>query len=150
MYLYERKNAAKCGTQSGYARHTREKSPKCQPCKDAKKAASSSRASQVNAETARVTYLANTYNMTAKQYEEMFTAQEGLCAICGNPETRVSNGKTWWLAVDHDHTCCSGSRSCGKCARQLLCHSCNPGLGYFKDDIALSEAATEYLRKWAK
>jgi hypothetical protein len=28
--------------------------------------------------------------------------------------------------VDHDHACCQKkNRSCGKCIRGLLCHTCN-------------------------
>lgn len=31
--------------------------------------------------------------------------------------------------IDHDHTCCDGSHSCGACIRGMLCNACNVGLG---------------------
>lgn len=36
--------------------------------------------------------------------------------------------------VDHDHKCCAGNRSCGKCIRGLLCRQCNLLLGVAKDN----------------
>lgn len=41
------------------------------------------------------------------------------CDWCGNP----FNNST--PRIDHDHTCCSGKRSCGKCLRGFLHESCN-------------------------
>ena len=60
------------------------------------------------------------------------------CDICGR------DGET--LAVDHDHECCSGKYSCGRCIRGFLCNNCNNGLGRFRDDPALLESAIKYLR----
>ena len=40
---------------------------------------------------------------------------------CANPQCEIVDG----LEVDHDHSCCSGANSCGKCVRGLLCHHCN-------------------------
>ena len=36
--------------------------------------------------------------------------------------------------VDHDHSCCPGSKTCGKCLRGLACQKCNQGIGQFGDD----------------
>jgi len=58
------------------------------------------------------------------------------CAICGSYEKP---------SIDHDHSCCPGEKSCGKCVRGTLCGSCNLGLGAFKDDPARIVRAAEYL-----
>jgi hypothetical protein len=51
----------------------------------------------------------------------MLDAQHNGCKLCGEPLVN--------FVIDHDHACCSGRRSCGKCVRGLLCVSCNAGLG---------------------
>jgi len=91
------------------------------------------------------------YGLAAGQYEAMFEAQGGVCAICRKPETQVDkvSGVLCSLGVDHDHGCCPGDRACGKCVRGLLCMSCNHGLGRFGDDPALLTAAIDYLLKGA-
>jgi hypothetical protein len=86
-------------------------------------------------------YVITRHGITVEQYQELLERQEGLCACCGGlpePGTR--------LHIDHDHACCPGKTSCGRCVRGLLCVRCNKGLGQFRDDIARLEAAIEYLR----
>lgn len=61
------------------------------------------------------------YKMTLEEYEAMLVAQDGHCATC--PITPEQNGRA--LDVDHDHDCCPGKRSCGRCVRGLLCMECN-------------------------
>ncbi|WP_409331143.1 endonuclease VII domain-containing protein [Trujillonella humicola] len=89
----------------------------------------------------RRAYLVRTYGITWQEYDALLAKQGGGCAICGGPP-----GERYSLHVDHDHACCSGSRSCGACIRGLLCHGCNSGLGSFRDDRARLEAAVAYLQ----
>jgi hypothetical protein len=69
------------------------------------------------------------FNLDVIKYQEMFKAQNGLCAICGKPETNMYKGKIRNLAVDHDH-------ATGR-IRGLLCSKCNTGLGALNDDVLL-------------
>jgi hypothetical protein len=91
---------------------------------------------------ARYTRRMRTYSYRLSQYElrQMFDAQGGVCKLCGGVNT---DGKA--LHVDHDHACCSGKTSCGKCVRALLCNSCNMGLGKFGDDPSLLRRAADYI-----
>lgn len=74
--------------------------------------------------------LRRAFKLTMEQYEQMLTAQGGVCFNCKRPETRkTQKGHTARLAVDHDHSCCPGDYTCGKCIRALLCHGCNVSLG---------------------
>lgn len=78
------------------------------------------------------------YGMSIAEYDALFVAQGGVCAICRCPETvKLSNGNVRPLAVDHDHKT--------DMVRGLLCDGCNRGLGCFRDDPARLEAAIEYL-----
>lgn len=60
------------------------------------------------------------FGLSAEDYARLYEFQGGKCALC-----RVSTGAARALAVDHDHECCPGPTSCGRCARGLLCKSCN-------------------------
>lgn len=77
----------------------------------------------------------------AASFDERLTTQNGVCAICHQPETiRMLNGTLRPLSMDHDHTT--------KQWRGLLCGRCNAGLGMFMDDIPLMQAAIAYLEQW--
>lgn len=91
-------------------------------------------------------HLRKSFNITIDQYEQMLEAQGGVCAIC-----RGKNRNGWSLAVDHDHSCCSGTTSCGKpsCIRGILCTLCNQGIGFMRDNPGLMETAADYLRQHA-
>jgi hypothetical protein len=61
-----------------------------------------------------------TYGLQPGQYALLKAAQDGACAVC-----RWAKGITKNMAVDHDHECCAGPISCGRCVRGLLCTNCN-------------------------
>jgi hypothetical protein len=81
------------------------------------------------------------YGIIASAYKELWDSQNGCCAICEIPENE--SGKA--LAIDHDHECCSGRKSCGKCVRGLLCTKCNVLLGMSSDSPEILQRATAYL-----
>ena len=70
------------------------------------------------------------HNITIEQWENMLNKQGGVCAACGEQNSAERN-----LHIDHDHSCCEGTYSCGKCIRGLLCSQCNTALGLLGDDI---------------
>jgi Recombination endonuclease VII len=82
------------------------------------------------------------YRLSDEEFDRLKDRQAGLCAICGRPETRDHGpAKFKRLAIDHCH-------ATGK-VRGLLCQECNIGLGLFRDDCAIMEAAVAYLRRHA-
>jgi len=81
------------------------------------------------------------FGVDAGRYQEMLAEQNGVCAICSQPEKHSDSqsGKMKDLAVDHDHK--TGV------VRALLCSACNTALGLFNDDTALLDAAKAYLQQ---
>ena len=94
-------------------------------------------------DSTRDAYLERTYKLSLESYEEMLATQEGGCALC--QKTPEENGKK--LSVDHDHACCPGKRSCGKCVRGLLCDACNHSIGRMDDDVERLQAAINYIKE---
>lgn len=84
------------------------------------------------------------FNITLDQYQEMLEAQGGVCAICKQPESVQKDGSVRALAVDHDHSCCPGDRSCGRCVRALLCNLCNHAVGII-ERVGSVEPFADYL-----
>ncbi|WP_431941641.1 endonuclease VII domain-containing protein [Nocardia grenadensis] len=82
------------------------------------------------------------YSLAPGGYARLLEAQGGKCYIC-----QRATGKTRSLSVDHDHSCCPGNTSCGKCVRGLLCGGCNYKiLGHLRDSIEALERASDYLK----
>jgi hypothetical protein len=75
------------------------------------------------------------YGITLDQYNEMFKAQEGKCAIC----QRHQNELTRTLCVDHDHKTNK--------VRALLCLTCNTDVSVVENKL---EEMTKYLNKHRK
>lgn len=83
------------------------------------------------------------HGITYDKYLEIFNSQNGKCKICKLEEQSYRSR----LSIDHDHACCPGYNSCGKCIRGLLCSSCNMILGNAKDNVDILKAAIKYLQK---
>ena len=77
------------------------------------------------------------YGISTLEYIEIFIKQNGVCAICGNPETKTLLGIITNLSVDHDHI--TGD------VRGLLCYRCNTGIGKLRDNSDLLRKAADYL-----
>lgn len=91
----------------------------------------------------RKRHLKAKFGITLEKYERMFEEQDGLCAICGQPEIIFHpQGTPWLLSVDHSHE--TGQ------VRALLCNACNQGIGWFERDMDMSLKFIEYLEKHAK
>lgn len=73
------------------------------------------------------------YGLSPQEVAELLSC----CAICG--KTVSGDGKLGKLVVDHDHQ--TGA------IRGALCHHCNLGVGYFRDDPALLTNAIRYLTR---
>ena len=84
-------------------------------------------------------HLQYSYGLTADQRDKKFQDQGNVCKIC----KRLCKP-----CVDHNHACCSGKRSCGRCLRDILCSRCNTVLGRTKDDVTLLLTMVDYLRGW--
>lgn len=74
------------------------------------------------------------FGIDVTMYDELFEKQNGVCAICGNPQNRKD---TKHLSIDHCHT--TGN------VRALLCNSCNLGIGQFQDNEMFILSAIQYL-----
>lgn len=84
---------------------------------------------------------AKRYNVTIEYIQELHTAQDGCCAICGTHESEIAHEAFIHspLVIDHDHT--TGA------VRGLLCPSCNVILGHAKDNPQILLNAASYLIK---
>lgn len=80
------------------------------------------------------------YGITRQQYDMLLESQNGVCAICTNPETKKIKGKVCNLHVDHDHETNE--------IRGLLCGKCNLGIGAFNDDVHIMQRAIEYILRY--
>ena len=147
----ELKHCRRCGTdkpRSEFHKDSGAKEGLCAYCKECNKAKSRAwtkanpervrEHSRKRAEAGkfREYLLKYKYGLTMEQYDALFAAQGGVCAICGRPEAGREGHKN--LAVDHCHT--------SNAVRGLLCHSCNRALGLLQDSAEVLEKALAYLR----
>lgn len=66
---------------------------------------------------------------------------QGKCAVCN--KTEQENGRS--LAIDHAHSCCPRTPTCGFCNRQLLCTFHNVLAGHVEDKWDEILKVQEYL-----
>lgn len=74
------------------------------------------------------------YGVTIDEYRSLYRSQNGVCAVCRQPERTQRNRL---LSVDHDHV--SGY------IRGLLCSHCNRAVGLLQDDPVVIESAMRYV-----
>jgi hypothetical protein len=98
---------------------------------------------EINPDSAKSAQLRRDYNIDIHDYRNILAEQNGVCAICKHPQRGNK-----YLHVDHDHTCCPGRKSCGKCIRGLLCWYDNQVLGMMNNNPARFSAAMAYLEKY--
>ncbi len=108
------------------------RSPRCVTCQRA-----FDKAGRAKARKSRVQRV---YSTTGDEYDALKAWQGGVCYVC-----RVATGRTKSLAVDHDHACCPGPVSCGRCVRALCCGPCNQMLGRWNSPAKLARAARVLL-----
>lgn len=87
-------------------------------------------------------YLKNKYGITFDDYENLFAAQGGVCAVCKRPETIVIGNHINNLAVDHDHRT-------GK-IRGLLCFACNTAIGQLDENPDRMRTLAIYIEEHRK
>lgn len=122
-------NACKdCGSTT---RKLNQEGPRTWRCASCQRAAKKARSAASHARR-----LGATYNLTPEEYKALYEAQGGVCYVC-----QRATGRSKRLAVDHDHRCCSGSVSCGRCVRALVCGPCNSAVAHFRDDVATLQRA---------
>lgn len=81
-----------------------------------------------------------TWQEALAEYARLFALQNGVCAVCKQPELTIEprSDEFKLLAVDHIH----GT----SIIRGLLCQRCNTAIGQLKDRPEICEAAAHYLR----
>jgi len=77
------------------------------------------------------------HGLTIDDWNRMFQEQNGKCAICGEHQSEIKQR----FCVDHCHK--------KGIVRGLLCHKCNRGIGFLRDDIENLRCAILYLNKYA-
>lgn len=104
--------------------------------------------SRYNYEQRRDSQLRITYGISLDEHNALRDAQDGVCAICKQPE-KIRPGRSKrtesiipMLHVDHNHV--TGQ------IRGLLCSECNMALGMLHEDPKRIKALLDYARKWQK
>jgi hypothetical protein len=80
-------------------------------------------------------------------FEAMWSAQDGKCAMCHLPMRRSGQAADS-VVVDHDRSCCQGTESCGQCVRGLVHGACNQLIGLAHEDVDVLSGAIVYLQNW--
>lgn len=90
-------------------------------------------------ESGRLKDRVRNYGISVDEYNKLYEIQNGLCAICKNPEkSKSTSGSVKMLAIDHCHF--------KNKVRGLLCQKCNIMIGHANDNIELLQSAINYLK----
>jgi hypothetical protein len=97
------------------------------------------------------------YGIELDQLEALIEAAGGCCEICRTPirlaaAEGVRGPGVDTACLDHDHSCCPGKFTCGKCIRGVVCVACNVKLGYWERGMGseMPETAVAYLARTPK
>ena len=84
------------------------------------------------------------FGITPDEYEAMLERQG---RMCGNPgcENTVDDFNHRFH-VDHDHSCCPSTPTCGDCTRAILCPPCNKSLGLLGEDTRRIAGLLDYIK----
>lgn len=82
-------------------------------------------------EMKRARHIERRYGLTRDLRNKIAEEQDHKCPICESSSIKH---------VDHDHSCCSGDKTCGKCIRGILCHGCNIKLGVLEQPEWVAKA----------
>ena len=94
----------------------------------------------VNSEDRQNIRLKHRYGISKDTFIRMLGEQNRKCMVCLE---EPADGKV--LYVDHDHSCCPGEKSCGKCLRGVICQRCNSTLGQVMDSQVILKSMVAYL-----
>jgi hypothetical protein len=90
----------------------------------------------VNKERIKIWRHTKKYGLELGEYQKKMEEQLYCCAICGKNRSEYKKE----FDIDHNH-------ENGK-IRGLLCHNCNIGFGFFKEDVSILDSAIKYKKKW--
>jgi hypothetical protein len=102
----------------------------CKDCHNARSRTEYARRPEVRAQ-AKARNRKSLYGLTQEDFDALFAAQDGVCAICRGPATKKG------FVVDHCHDT--------KRVRGIVCHPCNLLIGFAQDDPDRLRAAISYL-----
>ena len=92
-------------------------------------------------ECSKCCHLRRRYDLLWHEVEEMMIAQDHCCAICRTPIEFSQGNKLGKhsAVIDHNHST--------KETREILCVSCNLGIGYAQEDVFTLERMIHYVKK---
>ena len=82
---------------------------------------------------------ANVYGLAVEEHQAL------LAAGCMAKVLRSGDRCSGPINIDHNHSCCAGNRSCGRCVRGALCSKHNTSLGGYELSISW---AGKYLARY--
>lgn len=109
----------------------------CNKCMSKLDLENNTRCSYCRKRQSKDSHLKRRYGISIEVWEEILSSQGMVCKICSLDSPRFT--------VDHDHKCCNGFKTCGKCIRGIICENCNRALGLVKDNIDVLNKMIIYL-----